>query len=148
MVEDEVFDVTSEGWDDEVLGSEVPVAVVFWHEGCSWCRRLEPLYHQVAKEHAGKIRFARLHVLKERKIANRYGILGTPTIKFFCKGQEVYEIVGYRPFEALNRELDRVLTIYQECLDSSTPLPGEPGWPFSSDRRRGIRKSDIEPIKA
>lgn len=126
MVEDEVFDVTSEGWDDEILGSDVPVAVDFWHEGCSWCMRLEPLYIQVAKKYADRMRFARLHVLKERKIANRYGILGTPTVKFFCKGQEVYEIVGYRPLEALNQEFDKVLTIHQECLDSSTPLSREP----------------------
>ncbi len=127
MVEGGVFDVTSEEWEDEILGSAVPVTVDFWHEGCSWCLRLEPLYQQMAKEYTGKMRFAKLHVLKERKIANRYGILGTPTIKFFCKGQEVYEIVGYRPLEALHGELDKVLTIYQECLDSSTPLSGEPG---------------------
>ena len=85
------------------------------------------VYQQMAKEYAGKMRFAKLHVLKERKISNRYGILGTPTIKFFCKGQEVYEIVGYRPLEALKGELDKVLTTYQECLDSSTPLSEEPG---------------------
>ncbi len=123
MVEDEVFDVTSEEWDDEILGSEVPVAVDFWHEGCSWCRRLEPLYQQVATEYADKMRFAKLHVLKERKIANRYGILGTPIIKFFCRGQEVYEIVGgFRSLEALRQELDKVLSTYEECLDSTTPL--------------------------
>ena len=42
MVEGEVFDVTSEEWEDEILGSVAPEAVDFWHERCSWCTRLEP----------------------------------------------------------------------------------------------------------
>ncbi len=126
MAEDGVFEATSKDWDDDVLGSEMLVAVDFWHENCSWCTRLEPLYQQVAREYGGRIRFAKLHVLKENRIANRYGVLGTPTIKFFCKGQEVYEIVGYRPLEALKQELEKVLSVYQECLNSTTPLSEGP----------------------
>ena len=119
-----VIDVTSEGWEGEVLESEIPVAVDFWHENCTWCNRLDPLYRTIARDYGGKIRFAKLHVFKERDIATRYGIMGTPTIKFFCAGREVHEIVGYRPLDALRQEMDKVLATYQECLDSTTPLKG------------------------
>ncbi len=124
MAEDGVSEATSQDWDDNILGSEILVAVDFWHANCSWCTRLEPLYQQVAREYAGRIRFAELHVRKENAIANRYGVLGTPTIKFFCRGLEVYEIVGYRPLEVLRQELEKVLSVYQECLNSTTPLSG------------------------
>ena len=126
MAENGIFDVTSQDWDQEILGSDVPVAVDFWHEGCTNCNRLDPVYQEVAREYEGRMRFAKLHVLKESKIAYRYGILGTPMIKFFCRGQEVYEIVGYRPFEVLRQELEKVLSVYQECLNSTTPLSEDP----------------------
>ncbi|MFQ5986742.1 MAG: thioredoxin family protein [Thermoplasmata archaeon] len=126
MAEDGVFEASSKAWDDVILGSDVLVAVDFWHENCSWCTRLEPLYQRVAREYADRMKFAKLHVLRESKIANRYGVLGTPIIKFFCRGQEVYEIVGYRTLEVLRQELEKVLSIYQECLNSTTPLSGDP----------------------
>ena len=68
------------------------VAIDFWHENCTWCNCLDPLYQQVAKDHQGKIKFAKLHVFRENEIATRYGITGTPTIKFFCAGRESSEI--------------------------------------------------------
>ena len=124
MAEDRVFEATSKDWDDDILGSDVLVAVDFWHENCSWCTRLEPLYQRVAREYADRMRFAKLHVLRENRIANRYGVLGTPTIKFFCQGREVYEIVGYRPLDAPRQEMDKVMASYKECLNSATPLKG------------------------
>ncbi len=126
MAENGIFDVTSQDWDQEILGSNVPVAVDFWHEGCTNCNRLDPVYQEVAREYEGRMRFSKLHVLKESEIAYRYGILGTPMIKFFCKGQKVYEIVGYRTLEVLRQELEKVLSVYQECLNSTTPLSGDP----------------------
>ncbi len=122
MTENVVLDVTSDEWEEEVLGSEIPVAVDFWHENCTWCNRLDPIYQRVAKDYQGKIRFAKLHVFRENEIATRYGISGTPTIKFFCAGREVYEIVGYRPPDVLRQEMDKVVASYRECLDSTTPL--------------------------
>ncbi len=92
MTEKVVVDVTSDDWEEEVLRSDAPVAVDFWHENCTWCNRLDPIYRQVAKDHQGKIKFAKLHVFRENEIATRYGITGTPTIEFFCAGRESSEI--------------------------------------------------------
>ncbi|MEE9237246.1 MAG: thioredoxin domain-containing protein [Thermoplasmata archaeon] len=122
MSENGVFDASTQDWDREVLGSDLPVAVDFWHENCSWCIRLDPVYKEVSQEYQGKMKFAKLHVFNESDIANRYGIMGTPTIKFFCGGHEVYEIVGFRSSQALKQEIDKVLATYKECLDSITPL--------------------------
>lgn len=101
------------------------MAVEFWHEGCSWCMKVDPLFQQLAQEYRGKMRFARLHVLHERSVADRYGLLATPVIKFFCSGREVYEVVGFRPLDVLRQELEKVLSTYRECLNSTTPLAGE-----------------------
>ena len=59
---------------------------------------------------------------REPEITRRFGIQGTPTIKFFCGGREVHETVGYRPKAALPREVDAVLANHANCLASSTAI--------------------------
>ncbi|HII41065.1 MAG TPA: thioredoxin fold domain-containing protein [Thermoplasmata archaeon] len=119
-----VKDVTTAEWQAAVLGSTKPVAVDFWHEQCIWCKRLEPDYASVAAEKSSKMTFYKLHVFREAETARRYGVQGTPTIKFFCGGREIHEIVGYRPKAALSREIDMVLGNYADCLKSSSPVGG------------------------
>ncbi len=119
---DPVSDVTTSEWQSLVLNSAKPVAVDFWHEQCIWCKRLDPDFASVAADKASKMTFYKLHVFREPEISRRYGVQGTPTIKFFCGGREVHEIVGYRPKAALSREVDLVLANYAECLRSSTPM--------------------------
>ena len=117
-----VKDVTTAEWSSAVLGSSKPVAVDFWHEQCIWCKRLDPDFANVAAEKSSKMAFYKLHVFQEPEITQRYGVQGTPTIKFFCGGREVHEIVGYRPKAALAREIDLVLANHADCLASSTTL--------------------------
>lgn len=122
---DGIGDVTTSEWGSRVLSSEKPVAVDFWHENCVWCKRLDPELAAVAAERSDKIVFLKLHVFREPEIARKYGIQGTPTIKFFCRGREVYEIVGYRPRAALAKEVDRILENYADCLRQSTEMKGQ-----------------------
>ncbi len=117
-----VKDVTTAEWASAVLGSTKPVAVDFWHEQCVWCKRLDPEFASVASDKSAKMAFYKLHVFREPEITRKYGIQGTPTIKFFCGGREVHEIVGFRPKAALSREVDLVLTSNADCLKSSTPV--------------------------
>lgn len=112
---------TSE-WQALVLESRKPVAVDFWHEHCVWCKRLDPDFTAVAAERGDKMAFYKLHVFQEPEITQRYGVQGTPTIKFFCGGREVHEIVGYRPKAALLREVDDLLKNFRDCLKMSTPV--------------------------
>ncbi len=117
-----VKDVTTAEWSSAVLGSSKPVAVDFWHEQCIWCKRLEPDFAAVAAGKSSKMVFFKVHVFREPEITRRYGIQGTPTIKFFCGGREVHEIVGYRPKAALARDVDTVLANSIDCLKSSSPV--------------------------
>lgn len=119
-----VKDVTTREWQSAVLESAKPVAVDFWHEQCIWCKRLDPDFANVAAEKSPKMAFYKLHVFREPEITRRYGVQGTPTIKFFCGGREVHEIVGYRPKVALAREVDMVVANYADCLKSSTAVKG------------------------
>ena len=45
-----VADISANDWVKEVINAETLVVVDFWHERCVWCKRLEPIYKEVAKE--------------------------------------------------------------------------------------------------
>jgi len=125
MSSDSVVEVSAETWEKEVLESDIPVVVDFWHHDCDWCRALNPIYDELSNEYVGRLKFAKLNVLESHEnqhIAIQYGIMGTPTLKFFCTGRTVGELVGYRPKNLLKEEVDRILSQIKECLEKSTPL--------------------------
>ncbi|KYH40682.1 MAG: Thioredoxin [Candidatus Bathyarchaeota archaeon B26-2] len=122
---DAVLDVDAESWEREVLQSDVLTVVDFWHDRCPWCIRLDPIFNEVAEEYRGKIKFAKLNVLEKprnREIAIRYGVMGTPTLVFFCKGRPVGEVVGFMPKENLRDALDNMLKRHSDCIRQSTEL--------------------------
>jgi len=125
MSSDSVVEVSAKTWKREVLESDIPVVVDFWHHHCGWCRALNPIYDELSNEYVGRVKFAKLNVLESHEnqhIAIQYGVMSTPTLKFFCMGRTVGEIVGYRPKNLLKEEIDKFLLQYKECLEKSTAL--------------------------
>ena len=120
-----VLEVNADNWEQEVLQSDILTAVEFWHERCPWCTKLAPIYNEVAEEYKDKIKFAKLNVLENednRHTAIHYGVMGTPTIVFFCEGRRVDEAVGFMPKGRLKKKLDDVLESHKECIAQSTEL--------------------------
>ncbi len=109
-------------WDKTVSTPSVLTLVDFWAPWCPWCRKLAPELEALAPQYAGKIVFVKLNVDEAPLIASRYGVLGLPTVKFFCGGRAVGELVGYMPRNMLKAQLDRALTTYKDCLSQSSPL--------------------------
>jgi thioredoxin 1 len=120
-----VVEISAGDWDREVLRSEKPVVVDFWHPMCGWCLRLNPIYEQLPERFGDSVKFVKVNVLQSQenqRLAISLGILGTPTLKLFCNGRAVGEIVGFRPLERLVEEIERLLERRDECLGHSTPL--------------------------
>jgi thioredoxin 1 len=120
-----VVDVDAESWEREVLKSDVLTVVDFWHEGCPWCIMLNPVFKEVADEYVGKAKFVRFNVLrspKNRYVALSQGVMGTPTIAFYCGGRYVGSIVGFIPKEDLKHIVEDMMKRYKECVRHSTKL--------------------------
>ncbi len=114
--------VNSADWDRTVSKADTLTLVDFWAPWCPWCRKLTPELEALAPQYNGKITFVKLNVDEAPLVASRYGVMGLPTLKFFCGGRAVGELVGYMPRNMLKSELDRALTTYRDCLSQSSPL--------------------------
>lgn len=117
-----VRDVGSNDWDQQVLRSQLPVAVAFWAPWCPWCRRLTPEFEELSAEYESRLTMLKLNSDDHPDFAQRYGVMGLPTIKLFCKGRTIGELIGYLPRPRLKTELDRILQNRRDCLESSSPM--------------------------
>ena len=118
-----VLEVSADDWEKEILHSASLVLVNFWHEQCPWCKRLGPIYSEVAEEYRDKVKFAKLNVLEShenRDIAVKYGLMGTPTLVFFCEGRAVETVAGFQLKERLRQLVDDVIDKHREFQEKST----------------------------
>jgi thioredoxin 1 len=116
--------VTAKDWKGSVVDSAFPVVVNFSAVQCGFCKALEPLYNRLADQYAGKIKMLKLMVddPKNHEVLHSVSIEGTPTLKFYCRGREVGEHVGYAIEPVLKKKIDSMLEEMESCLSNSTPL--------------------------
>jgi thioredoxin 1 len=91
---------------DEVVNSATePVLVDFWAEWCGPCKMIAPVLQEIATEHPGKIRIAKLNVDDNPDIARRFGVMSIPTMIVFRDGSEAARIIGAKGKGQLLEEL-------------------------------------------
>jgi thioredoxin 1 len=98
-------ELTTTGFDNEVLASAIPVLVDFWSPTCGPCRLQEPVLHELANEAQGRFHVTKINVWDEPDLATRFQISAVPTLLIFREGQVVRSLVGYQDKPKLLRAL-------------------------------------------
>ena len=80
---------------DEIIGSATePVVVDFWAEWCGPCKMIAPILDEIAQEHHGKLRVAKLNVDDAPDLARRFEVMSIPTLLVFRDGEVAKRLVG------------------------------------------------------
>lgn len=93
--------VTDASFENDVLKSNTPVLVDFWAEWCGPCRALAPKLEEIAQEMQGKVQIVKVNVDENEETPRRYGVRGIPALLLFKGGQEVGQLVGNHPKDAI-----------------------------------------------
>jgi thioredoxin 2 len=102
-------DITDSDFQREVLTSVVPVLVEFTSPRCPYCRLLAPTIDQLAAAFGGRIKFVRMNVEVNPRMASLFTVQGTPTLLFFKEGKAVDRIVGVLSREEIERRLMQIV---------------------------------------
>ena len=89
-----VISVTDDGFEQEVLQSEIPTLVDFWAEWCGPCRALAPVVEEVASQYEGKVQVAKMNIDEHPGTPSKYAVRAIPTLILFKGGEVVEQMVG------------------------------------------------------
>lgn len=96
-------EITQANFIEEVIDSEELVVLDFWAPWCGPCKMIAPIMEQLNTDYGNKVKFAKLNVDDNPRIANDYKITSIPTIMMFKKGEIVDTTVGFKPKQILEQ---------------------------------------------
>ena len=101
--------LTDQNFEEEVEKSKLPVLVDFWAVWCGPCQMMGPIIEELAEKFEGKMKIGKLNVDENPNVAQKYEILGIPSLKFFKNGEIVDEITGLQPKEVIVERINSVI---------------------------------------
>jgi len=101
----EVLELYPENW-EEYIGQARPTFVEFYAPWCPYCKRLEPIWKDLAKDLAAKnsnVQIARLNADTYTEFMPRYDVRGFPTLVLFEAGRPSKVYNGRAELDALKK---------------------------------------------
>ena len=103
------IEINETNFEHEVLKSDQPVLVDFWAEWCGPCKMLAPVLEEIAKEHADRVKVAKVNVDDNPTLAQRYGIQSIPTLLYFANGEVQNQTLGVVSKKKIVEHLDELV---------------------------------------
>ena len=100
--------VSDDTFADDVLNSEIPVAVDFWSPTCAPCQVMGGLLDEIGPEYLDRVKIVKVRVDHNPGISGQYGIRSIPTLILFHKGKEIHRQVGLIPLNPMRQLFDKL----------------------------------------
>ena len=116
--------VSSEDFEAEVLGSDLPVVVEFYSDSCIPCKQLSPILGGLEDDYEDQVKVVKVNVNFDAGLAQKYEVAASPTLLFFKDGSEVERIRGLVKRPKLEETVKKVI-IKQEDKEMLVTVAGE-----------------------
>lgn len=80
-----VVEVTDKNFEAEILDSKLPVVIDFNATWCAPCKQYAPVFHKVADQYVGKVKFISIDVDKAPGVAALFGLQSIPATVFLSE---------------------------------------------------------------
>jgi thioredoxin 1 len=106
---DGIIDITKENFKQEVLQSQLPVLLDFWGPRCIPCKRLMPIFEELAEDYAGKVKFCKINTSENRSLTQQFNVMSIPTLHFYKDGSIKRTLRGAVSREEIEEQLTVIL---------------------------------------
>lgn len=94
MFRSKIIEIEEDEFEDEVLKSNLPVAVTFWGDSCASCSELIPVIETESSAYAGKVKFVNINVDGNPKLAEQLAVKEVPAMVLYKGGSAVATASG------------------------------------------------------
>lgn len=95
-----VLKIDGNNFEEKILKAQGTAVVDFWADWCGPCRMFSPIIEQLAAEHP-ELTVGKINVDENPELAEKYRVMGIPTLLVFRNGQVAATSVGVKPKRVL-----------------------------------------------
>ena len=101
----------------ELIAENKTVLVDYWAPWCSYCRRINPAFEQIAEEYAGKLEIVKVNMDEDESLWETEKVELIPTLRLYRNGKAAKSIVAPESKAAIEDFLAGVLPEHQKTAD-------------------------------
>lgn len=124
-----ILEVSEENFELEVLNANQTVIVKLYTEHCSNCKKIAPIFEELASEYHSDYKFCDWNVIKKSSILSEYRVMAVPTFLFFRNGKLMNRRVGVLSKKRILKYLTKI-SLYDKQEVKMNELKGFMDWSF------------------
>ena len=109
-----VFEVTKDNFEAEVIGAKIPIVLDCWASWCGPCVRLTPIITDAVEAQDGKVKLAKLNTDEQPELAQALQIQSLPTVFTVHNGKPVDNFVGLLGEEEVEQFVQRAAQLLDD----------------------------------
>lgn len=89
-----MIELNKDNFEQEVKQHQGLMMVDFWGESCGRCMELMPDVMALSEKYGEELKFAKLNISGNRRVAMGQGVMGLPSMVFYKDGEKIEHLSG------------------------------------------------------